>query len=91
MSAAMLLDKFSGNFGLEHSPGYLFLDAMSYFTSPYLYNPLNYSPLRDVLEEVIDFERLQQRSIVKLFLCATSVRSGKVKIFKTEELAPSSA
>jgi NTE family protein len=52
-----LLDKMQGNFGLEFSPGYLFMDVLSYFTSPYLYNPLNYNPLRDVLEEAVDFER----------------------------------
>jgi NTE family protein len=80
------LDKLGGRFGLEHSPGYLFLDAVSYFTSPYLYNPLDYSPLRRVLDEVVDFERLRRQAAVKLFLCATNVRTGKVKVFKTEEL-----
>jgi NTE family protein len=80
------IDKMFGNFGLEHSPGYLFMDAVSYFTSPYLYNPLNHNPLRNVLDEIIDFERLRRGSAVKLFLCATNVRTGKVKIFKSQEL-----
>ena len=83
-----LIDKITGNFGLEHSPGYLFMDAVSYFTSPYLYNPLNYNPLRIVLEEIVDFERLRRQPAVKLFLCATNVRTGKVKIFEANELGP---
>ena len=83
-----LLDKMKGNFGLEYSPGYLFMDVLSYFTSPYLYNPLNYNPLRDVLEETVDFERLRRDPPVKLFLCATNVRTGKVKVFKAAELDP---
>jgi NTE family protein len=81
-----LFDKVSGNFGLDHSPGYLAFNVMSYFTSPYLYNPLNYNPLRLVLEELIDFEALRRRQAVKLFLCATNVRTGKVKVFNPGEL-----
>jgi NTE family protein len=82
------LDNLSGNFGLERSPGYLIMDAVSYFTSPYLYNPLNYNPLRVVLEEIVDFERLRRDPAIKLFLCATNVRTGKVKVFKVDELGP---
>jgi len=81
-----LLDRMSGKYGLEHSPGYLMIDALSYFTSPYLYNPLNYNPLRIVLEEVVEFERLRREGTIKLFLCATNVRSGKVKVFKADEI-----
>ncbi len=84
-----LIDRMTGNFGLEHSPGYLFMDAVSYFTSPYLYNPLNYNPLRIVLDEIVDFERLRRESQVKLFLGATNVRTGKVRIFKSEEIGVS--
>lgn len=86
MMQPSLIDRMSGKFGLEHSSGYLFMDALSYFSSPYLYNPFDYSPLRVVLEEIIDFERLRRRPAIKLFLCATNVRTGKVKVFKTDEL-----
>jgi NTE family protein len=83
-----LLDKLSGKFGLDHSPGYIFMDAVSYFTSPYFYNPMNYDPLRNVLAGIVDFDRLRRQPAVKLFLCATNVRTGKVKIFKADELGP---
>jgi NTE family protein len=81
-----LLDKVGGNYGLDHSPGYMAFNVMSYFTSPYLYNPLNYNPVRVVLEEIIDFEALRRKPAVKLFLCATNVRTGKVKVFNPAEL-----
>jgi NTE family protein len=83
-----LIDKVGGNFGLEHSPGYLLFNVMSYFTSPYLYNPLDYNPLRIVLKEIVDFERLRREPAIKLFLCATNVRTGKIKVFKADELGP---
>jgi NTE family protein len=46
---------------------------------PHFFNPLNHNPVRNVLEEIVDFERLRQKSVVKLFLCATNVRTGKAR------------
>jgi len=55
--------------------------------SPYQLNPLNWNPLRQVLERHVDFEELEQSGgVTKLFICATNVRSGKVKIFHTAEV-----
>ena len=39
-----------------------------------------------MLEEVVDFEKLQRDCAVKLFLSATNVRTCKVKIFTGEEI-----
>ena len=82
-----LLDRIEGNFGLEYSPGYLFVDALMYFTSPDFFNPLNHNPVKTVLEEIVDFERLRQKPAVKLFLCATNVRTGKAKVFRAGEIS----
>ena len=49
--------------------------------SPYQFNPLNVNPLRDLLADCVDFDSLKRCEEVKLFLCATNVRSGKVCIF----------
>lgn len=35
------LDKFLGEWSLDHSPSYLFFDVMTRFASPYEFNPLN--------------------------------------------------
>jgi NTE family protein len=74
---------------IENSPAFLFFDMMTRLLSPYQFNPLNYNPLRVVLEETIDFERLREQNVVKLFVCATNVRTGKVKIFENHELTAS--
>jgi len=80
-------DRISGNEGLEHSPSYVFFDMLSRVFSPYQLNPFNYDPLRSLLEELVDFERLRRECAVKLFLCATNVRTGKVRVFTNEEIS----
>ena len=46
----------------------------------------NYNPLKSLLEDVVDFEGLRRRCAIKLFLCATNVRTGKVRVFTNEEI-----
>ena len=55
--------------------------------SPYQFNPLNLNPLRDLLSACVDFEALHHCDRVKLFLCATNVRSGKVRIFDNASMS----
>ncbi len=49
-------------------------------------NPLGLDPLRDVLAEQIDFERLRRHSPITLFVAATHARSGRLRLFETHEL-----
>jgi NTE family protein len=85
--APSFMDQVNPNFGLDHSPGYVFIDILSRFMSPYQLNPMDVNPMRDLLNEVVDFERVRQQKVVKLFLSATNVRTGKVKVFVNEEIA----
>ena len=62
------------------------MKSMMSALSPYQMNPMNYNPLRDVLEQQVDFEELERSQGTKLFICATNVRTGKVKIFHTSEV-----
>ena len=80
------IDQINPNFGLDYSPGYVFWDTITRFMSPYQLNPLDVNPLRDLLNEVISFERVRQQRKVKLFISATTVRSGKVKVFTNTEI-----
>jgi NTE family protein len=83
-----VFDRLTGNHALENSPAFLFFDLMSRLFSPYQFNPLNYNPLRTVLEQSVDFDRLRSHCCpVKLFLSATNVRTGKVKVFGNDELS----
>ena len=64
--------------------------AVEHFTkhmSPYEFNPMDINPLRTLLEEEIDFERLRKFSPVKLFIATTKVSSGQCRIFTTDELS----
>ena len=55
--------------------------------SPCQFNPLNMNPLRDLLAACVDFQALQHCEEVKLFLCATNVRSGKARIFNNAAMS----
>ena len=81
-----LIDRMSKQQGLNHSPGYVFMEALAYFASPYQLNPFNYNPLKKLIEECVDFERIRQQDAIKLFLSATNVRTAKVKVFSGKEL-----
>ena len=76
----------NSDFGLENSPGFRFIEPMTHFASPYQLNPFNFNPFRDMLAEAIDFERVRRQTALKLFICATDVRTHKVKIFAGKEL-----
>ena len=79
------LDRLMGSWSLDTSPAYLFADLMSRVLSPYDLHPLGYNPLREILAESIDFERLAGAPI-KLFVTATRVRTGRGRIFRNAEI-----
>jgi NTE family protein len=87
---AMPWDTWLEGFGLKPdiSPTYLYFEALTHTFSPYQLNPLNINPLRDVLEKVVDFDHLKQCKVTaRLFVSATNVRSGKIKVFENHELS----
>src|SRR5271155_4871258 len=84
--APSFVDKMNPSFGLDHSPGYVMVDIISRFMSPYQLNPTDANPMRDLLNEVVDFERVRAQKVVKLFLSATNVRTGKVAVFPNKEI-----
>jgi len=56
-------------------------DFMSKILSPYQMNPLGTDPLKDVVEELFDFDKLNEYQDVKIYLAATHVYTGKLKVF----------
>jgi len=81
------LDRLSGNRSLESSPPFVFFDLLTRLFSPYQLNPLNYNPVRNVLDSTVDFAALcESRCPIKLFLSATNVRTGKIRVFTNEEI-----
>ena len=75
-----------GDWSLDNSPSYLFFDVFTRMVSPYEMNPFNLNPLRTLLEAQVDFERLRHCTRSKLFISATNVHTGRVRVFKTWEI-----
>jgi len=76
----------SGWMKTDDSLSYFLLDSMTRLFSPYQLNPFDLNPLRDVMAESVDFDELRECDCVKLFISATHVHSGKVKVFSTKEI-----
>lgn len=55
--------------------------------SPYQFNPFNFHPIRQVLSSMVDMEKIKKQKDIKLFICATNVKTGKIRIFKQNELS----
>ena len=70
------LDRLMGRWTLDTSPAYIAMDLMARVVSPYDLNPLGLNPLRTILAESIDFDRLA-RAPIRLFITATNVRTGR--------------
>jgi NTE family protein len=81
-------DRLFGNHNLDNSPAYQVFDIWTRIFSPYQFNPQGVNPLRKILEELIDFERLKHgSSSIKLFVNTTNVRTGKIRVFKQKEMS----
>lgn len=81
-----ILDKMLSKGNMDFSPFYLFYDFMSKIMSPYEMNPLNINPLRDVLSSTIDFDMLHENAVCELFIAATNVGNGRLRVFKNQDV-----
>ncbi|MDJ0920295.1 MAG: patatin-like phospholipase family protein [Henriciella sp.] len=79
-------------FSLTNSPLSLlpfgpFQAAMAFasMASPYEFNPFDLNPLRDALDEAVDFEAVRAAPL-EIFLSATNVETGRVKVFREQEI-----
>nr|WP_210208276.1 patatin-like phospholipase family protein [Rhodoplanes roseus] len=80
------LDVLLGRWTLDNSPLYVAMDLMARLVSPYdLVTGAN--PLAAILAQHVDFARLAQAPI-KLFVTATSVRTGKGRVFRNIDITP---
>ena len=81
------LDVMLGRWTLDSNPVYIAFDIASRLFSPYDVNPAAWNPLRDILSESVDFDRLATAPI-KLFVTATNVRTGRLRIFRNKDVTP---
>ena len=55
--------------------------------SPYQSNPFRINPLRELLKCEVDFELLERQRLLKVFVAATNVRTGRGEIFSGSRLS----
>lgn len=70
----------------ELSPTWKAFLRLTRALSPYQWNPFDINPLRDIVNETFDFARIRQCNQIKLFIAATEVRTGKLRLFANEEM-----
>jgi NTE family protein len=73
---------------MYNSPGFMLFDQLSRLFSPYELNPMQIDPLKDVITKAFDFDKLRKFKGCKVFLCATHVFTGRLRIFSLDELRP---
>jgi NTE family protein len=61
--------------------------AWAHYVTPAQFNPLDVNPLRQLLAEQVDFERLRRECPVRLFVAATHADSGRLRLFGARDLS----
>jgi len=79
-------DILMGNWSLDLSPGYHAMDTLTRLFSPYELNPLDIDPLRSIVEDCVDFDCVRHCNAIRLFISATNVETGRVKVFDSHSL-----
>ncbi|MGD1922603.1 MAG: patatin-like phospholipase family protein [Paracoccaceae bacterium] len=77
----------TGDWSLDNSPGYMAMTMLQRLASPYDLNPMGLDPLRDVVERAVDFKKVQDCSDMGVFLSATNVETGRVRVFDRTEIS----
>jgi NTE family protein len=76
------------HFSHEHAgPALHMLLHWTHYLSPSQLNPFDLNPLRDILLQQVEFERLQRHGEHKLFIAATNANSGKIRLFRAGEIS----
>ncbi|QEW20555.1 Patatin-like phospholipase [Marinibacterium anthonyi] len=70
---------------IELSPAYQMGETLSRIMSPYSYGPFYANPLRSVVTG-FDYERVCSQGGPAFFICATNVRTGKIRVFSGAEI-----
>jgi NTE family protein len=81
------LDVLLGRWTLDYSAVFVATDLAARLFSPYDLNPGGSNPLRDILAETVDIERLA-REAIQLFVTATNVRTGPGRVSRNSEIIP---
>lgn len=76
----------SGNAALATGPARM-LAGLTRMFSPYQLNPFDINPLRSIVARLVDFPAIRSRKAIRLFIAATRVRTGALRLFENRELS----
>jgi NTE family protein len=82
----MGMEQFFGAQQMAATKRFMQMDWLSNYLSPYQLNPFNINPLRTLLADMVDFERVQRQNHTRVYINATNVRTGKIKVFETRDI-----
>ncbi|MET1027040.1 MAG: patatin-like phospholipase family protein [Dongiaceae bacterium] len=80
------MEHLTPNWRSDWSPAPLLFEALTRFLSPYQFNPFGIDPLRQILRDLIDFDALRRPEAIRLFIAATRIDSGALRLFANAEL-----
>lgn len=86
MAGSDILDRLFGFWDIPSLSPYAYWQQFTGLVSPYGANPLNINPLRELLTGLVDFEAVARCRTPQLFLSATNVRDGKIRVFTGDEI-----
>jgi len=81
-----VLDRVLALMPVNASPVRFMVNTMSQVLSPYDLNPLNINPLKGLIERFVDFDAIHAFKDLDIFISATNVHSGRLRVFKREEI-----
>lgn len=81
-----VIDRLFSFLPIEGSPVEQWFNALSRFWSPYDLNPLNINPLKDLIERFVDFKAIQVFPGPPLFVSATNVHTGRLRVFPRDKI-----
>lgn len=79
----------SAAMGAFGAAGFAMASALQAVASPYDLNPFNFNPLRRIVEDTVDFAAVHAAPL-QLFLSATNVETGRVRVFSKDEISADS-
>ncbi|PRY75046.1 NTE family protein [Yoonia maritima] len=72
---------------LKYSPAYAAFDFTTRMMSPYIYGPALRNPLEAIVNK-FHYDKICGDEGPELYICATNVRSGKIRVFNDVEICP---
>ncbi len=61
-------------------------NLVSQFFSPYQFNPFNVNLIKNIIENIIDFDCFRLAEDVQLFISATNIETNRIKIFDNQDI-----